>query len=188
MDIHMDNYTAADEELERLRYPIGEFEPVGYRTAEERNQAVQEIRRLAEVLCEAVLPLTPEQLNSPYRPGGWTVAQVVHHLADTNMYAYLRFKRGLTEEAPLIPTYRAEIWAELIDYWEEPVETSLQLLKSLNGRFAVLLDSLDEADYARTFISLGLGTMTLDVAVQRYVWHNRHHIAQITCLAERNRW
>lgn len=180
---------AAEEEvLERLRYPIGIFEPAGYRTAEERHHSVQEIRQLAGVLDDAVLPLTLEQLNTPYRPGGWTVAQVLHHLADTNMYAYLRFKRGLTEEAPVIPTYRAEIWAELTDYWEEPVETSLQLMKSLNRRFAVLLDSLDEADYSRIFVSLGLGTMTLDVAVQRYVWHNHHHMAQITSLAARSGW
>ncbi|MEK5029195.1 YfiT family bacillithiol transferase [Paenibacillus sp. FSL M7-1046] len=188
MDFIMESYTSADQELDRLRYPIGRFEAAECRTGEVRNQSVQDIRQLAEVLSKAVEPLTLEQLNTPYRPGGWSVRQVVHHLADTNMYAYLRFKRGLTEDAPEIPSYRQDLWAEQSDYLEEPIESSLQLLKHLNGRFALLLDALNEADYNRTFVSLGLGTMTLDAAVQRYVWHNRHHTAQISSLVLRSGW
>ncbi|WP_438493821.1 YfiT family bacillithiol transferase [Paenibacillus sp. IHBB 3054] len=184
----MESYTSANQELDRLCYPIGRFEAADCRTIETRNQSVQDIRQLADVLSKAVEPLTLEQLNTPYRPGGWSVRQVVHHLADTNMYAYLRLKRGLTEDAPEIPSYRQDLWAEQSDYLEEPIESSLQLLKHLNGRFALLLDSMNEADYNRTFVSLGLGTMTLDAAVQRYVWHNRHHTAQISSLVLRSGW
>ncbi|MBW4083116.1 putative metal-dependent hydrolase [Paenibacillus sp. S150] len=174
--------------MEQWRYPIGPFMSLGPQTAGERRGSIAEIRGMASVLREAVQPLTPQQLNTSYRPGGWSVKQVVHHLADNNMNAYLRFKRGLTEEAPEIPSYREDLWAEQSDYQLEPVETSLALLESLNRRFACLLDSLGEEQFLRTFLSLMLGTMTLDTAVQRYNWHNRHHLAQITSLIERQGW
>ncbi|OKP90556.1 metal-dependent hydrolase [Paenibacillus helianthi] len=174
--------------IEQLRYPIGPFVSPGQPTSAQRKESIDEIRNMAQVWRAAVLPLTLEQLNTPYRPGGWNVKQVVHHLADNNMNAYLRFKRGLTEEAPEIPSYREELWAELSDYHEEPIETSLALLDSLNRRFAGLLVSLEEEQFNRTFISLMLGTMTLDTAIQRYNWHNRHHLAQITSLIERSGW
>ncbi|MNC57911.1 putative metal-dependent hydrolase YfiT [compost metagenome] len=104
------------------------------------------------------------------------------------MFAYLRFKRGLTEDMPQIPTYRQDLWAEQSDYLEEPVESSLQLLVNLNQRFMTLLVSLKEADFDRVFVSAGLGTMSLDTALQRYIWHNSHHIAQITSLIQRSSW
>lgn len=177
-----------EDEMERLRYPIGRFVPKEQRTADERNQDILKVGGLSASLSAAVLPLTAEQLNTPYRPGGWTVRQVVHHLADTNMFAYLRFKRGLTEETPQIPSYRQDLWAEQSDYLEEPVESSLQLLESLNPRFMTLLSSLDEAAFSRIFVSAGLGTMSLDTALQRYIWHNSHHMAQITSLIQRSGW
>lgn len=153
-----------------------------------REASVAVFRQLAEELRAAVEPLTAEQQHTPYRPGGWTVIQVVHHLADTGMYAYLRFKRGLTEEAPLVPSYRQDLWAELDDSSNEPVESSLQLIGLLNRRFATLLESLQPEDYERTIVSGGLGEMTLDAAVERYIWHSRHHIAQITALIQRSGW
>ncbi|MHA6529999.1 YfiT family bacillithiol transferase [Paenibacillus sp. BAC0078] len=174
--------------MDQLRYPIGPFKSAGPQTAEERKMSIEELRAMAARLRRIIEPLTEEQLNTPYRPGGWSVKQVVHHLADNNMNAYLRFRRGLTEEAPGIPSYREDLWAELSDYSSEPVETSLLLLENLNRRFVTLLSSLEDAQYSRTFVSLMLGTMTLDTALQRYNWHNRHHLAQITSLIERSGW
>ncbi|OMF99305.1 YfiT family bacillithiol transferase [Paenibacillus sp. FSL R7-0337] len=182
------NDNVDEQELELLKYPIGRFAAKGNRTAEVREESVAVFRQLAEELRAAVQPLTAEQQHTPYRPGGWTVIQVVHHLADTGMYAYLRFKRGLTEEAPLVPSYRQDLWAELSDSSNEPVESSLQLIGLLNRRFATLLESLQPEDYDRTFVSGGLGEMTLDAAVERYIWHSRHHIAQITALIQRSGW
>lgn len=180
--------STAEAEMNRLRYPIGPFQSAGTQTAEERKLSVDELCAMAPLLREMIGPLTPDQLDTPYRPGGWSIRQVVHHLADNNMNAYLRFKRGLTEEAPEIPSYREDLWAEQSDYSSEPVETSLLLLENLNRRFANLLSSLEEVQYKRTFVSLMLGTMTLDTALQRYNWHNRHHLAQITSLIERSGW
>ena len=182
------NYEPTEQELELWRYPIGRFAAVESRNSEARNESIQIIGQLATDLRITVEPLTDEQRNTPYRPGGWTLNQVVHHLADTGMYAYLRFKRGLTEEASQIPSYRQDLWAEYSDYTEEPAESSLQLMELLNRRFVTLLNTLEEADYNKIFVSAGLGTMTLDIAVQRYVWHNRHHQAQITSLIRRSGW
>ncbi|MNI60399.1 putative metal-dependent hydrolase YfiT [compost metagenome] len=182
----MSDYTV--DELEKLRYPIGKFAPKKERTAEERRQDIAAITRFAVSLNETVLPLNPGQLSTPYRPGGWSVTQLVHHLADTGMYAYLRFKKGLTEDAPHIPSYRQDLWAEQSDYINEPVESSLRILEGLHSRFANLLNSLEIVDFAKIFVSAGLGTMDLDTALQRYVWHNRHHMAQITELICRSGW
>ncbi len=182
----MSSYTKDD--MEHLCYPIGRFAAKENRTADERSQDIQKIGRLSADLSEAVRPLTTEQLDTPYRPGGWSVAQVVHHLADTNMFACLRFKRGLTEDAPQIPTYRQDLWAERSDYLDETVDSSLGLLEQLNRRFMTLLGSLSEAEFERVFVSAGLGTMNLDTALQRYIWHNSHHIAQITSLIRRSGW
>ncbi|WP_151734884.1 YfiT family bacillithiol transferase [Paenibacillus tengchongensis] len=173
---------------ERLRYPIGRFAGSGRLTGEERIQYIQIIRGLSGELRALIQPLTGEQMDTPYRDGGWSVREVVHHLADSGMYAYLRFKRGLTETAPEIPTYREDLWAQRSDYSEEPVESSLQLLESLHRRFVRLLDTLDGAEFERTLVSQGLGVMTLDTALERYVWHSRHHMAHIAGLMARNGW
>lgn len=184
----MESYDAQTEEIYAWRYPVGKFHSKGPLSPEERRIEIEEIRVMSARLRRIVQPLTPEQLGTPYRPDGWSIRQVVHHLADNNMNAYLRFRRGLTEDAPEIPSYREELWAEQDDYQEEAVETSLSLLDHLNRRFVTLLNTLDEADYNRTFVSIMLGTMTLDTAVQRYNWHNRHHIGQISSLIERSGW
>jgi hypothetical protein len=123
--------------------------------------------------------LNTEQLLTPYRPGGWSVQQVVHHLADNDMNAY---------KSPIAGSYREELWAELSDYQDTPIETSLVLLESLHQRFVVLLCSLSPLQFHRTFLSPTHGTMSLDIATQRFSWHGRHHIAQIDSLKERMGW
>lgn len=173
--------------MEDLRYPIGKFEPALNPTAELRDYWIEEIAQMPQVLRNAVKKLTNEQLKTPYRPGGWTVQQVVHHLADNDMNATFRFKRGLTEESPTAGSYREDLWAELIDY-DAPIELSLQMLEALRGRLTVLFRGLSPSDFDKTVVSPSYGTMTLNDALHRFAWHGRHHIAHITSLKERQRW
>ncbi|MBD2872825.1 YfiT family bacillithiol transferase [Paenibacillus arenilitoris] len=164
--------------MDSIRYPIGKFEPAHNPSPEQRGRFIDAIAEFPQSLRLAVQNLTPEQLQTPYRPGGWTVRQVVHHLADNDMNAYIRFKRALTEDNSVAGTYREDLWAELGDY-DLPVEGSLVLLGEVRSRFAALLRTLKPADFERTFTSPTHGAMTLDAAVQRYDWHGRHHLAQI---------
>ncbi|WP_068775114.1 YfiT family bacillithiol transferase [Paenibacillus sp. FJAT-26967] len=173
--------------MDRLRYPIGLFEPVQNPAPQQRKKWIEDIAELPGVLGHTVRHLTSEQLLTPYRPGGWTVQQVIHHMADNDMNAFLRFKRALTEDSPAASSYREDLWAELSDY-SAPVETSLVLLESIHSRFAVLLRSLQPSQFQRTFTSPAHGEMNLDTAVHRYAWHGRHHLAQITSLIERSGW
>ncbi len=173
---------------DHFRYPIGQFQPIHNPTLEQRNRSIQDISEIAKILRLNVKNLTIEQLHTPYRPGGWTILQVVHHMADNDMNAFIRFKKALTEDNPIASTYREDMWAELSDYRSTPVETSLILLESLHSRFVALLRSLRPTDYKRTFTSPTHGIMSLDVAAQRYAWHGRHHIAQISSLKERLEW
>ncbi|MDT3426411.1 putative damage-inducible protein DinB [Paenibacillus forsythiae] len=169
-------------------YPLGTFIPEEQPTAEHREQWMEDIACIPDLLRSTVRNLTPEQLLTPYRPGGWNVRQVVHHLADNDMNAYIRFKRALTENAPVAGSYREDLWAELGDYQATPVESSLILLDSLHQRFVVLLRSLAPEQFQRTFTSPTHGEMTLNTAMQRYAWHGRHHIAQIESLIDRMGW
>ncbi|WP_029419938.1 YfiT family bacillithiol transferase [Alicyclobacillus macrosporangiidus] len=171
-----------------LRYPIGMYEPVLEVSGEDRKQLIREVEIQPAILRATVEKLTSEQMETPYRPGGWTIRQVVHHLADNNMNAYIRFKRGLTEDTPSSPSYREDLWAELPDYRQIPVGESLTLLDVLHRRFAVLLWALNPQDFRRTVAHSTLGVISLDTALHRFVWHNRHHIAQITRLCERMGW
>lgn len=171
-----------------LRYPIGPYEPNTELTEEDRQVLIREVETQPSLLRGIVESLTHEQLETPYRPGGWTVQQVVHHLADNNMNAYIRFKRGLTEDAPSSPPYREDLWAELPDYRLLMVDESLVLLHILHRRLAVLLSALESQGFRRTLSHSVLGQITLDEALHRLVWHNRHHIAQITSLCERMGW
>ncbi|OXM85160.1 YfiT family bacillithiol transferase [Paenibacillus rigui] len=173
--------------MDYLRYPIGPFEQVHHSTFVQREQWTKEISEAAALLRLAVHNLTTEQCLTPYRPGGWTVRQVIHHMADNDMNAFLRFKRALTEDSPTVPSYREDLWAELSDY-ETPIETSINLLEAIHSRFVMLLRSLHPSDLERTFTSPAHGLMNLDTAIQRYAWHNRHHTAQIASLKARNGW
>lgn len=174
--------------MDNFRYPIGQFEPIQKATSEQRNTWIEEISEMPKFLRLTVQNLTMEQLHTQYRPGGWTVQQVVHHIADNDMNAFIRFKRALTEDNPTASSYREELWAELSDYRNTPIETSLVLVESLHSRFVALLCSLHQSDFQRTFTSPTHGLMSLDVATQRYAWHNRHHIAQIASLKGRLGW
>jgi len=171
-----------------LRYPIGKFRYEGEMTEEARRRAIEEIAETPARLRAAVKGLTPPQLDTPYRPEGWTVRQVVHHLPDSHMNAYIRFKLALTEHEPTIKPYEQERWAQLEDTPKTPVEVSLALLDNLHERWVVLLRSFGPADFARTFRHPELGVVTLDKQLALYAWHGRHHVAHITSLRKRMGW
>lgn len=172
-----------------LRYPLGRFRYPGSAGVGWRRQRLDEIRALPESLREAVRGLTEPQWDTPYRPGGWTVRQVVHHLPDSHMNAYTRFKLALTEDRPTIRPYDEAAWAELADSRDVPPEVSLALLEWLHARWAGLLESMDAADYERMVWHPEQNrTMSLNEMLGLYAWHGRHHLAHITSLAEREGW
>jgi DinB superfamily len=170
------------------RYPVGKFEWKSELSATERQRAIEEVEKTAAKFRAAVVGLNQKQLDTPYREGGWTVRQVVHHLADSHMHSYLRFKHALTEEQPAIKAYDEKLWAELADTRDTPVETSLALLESLHHRWGVLLRSMKPADFARAYRHPERGLVSLDTAVAMYAWHGRHHTAHVTALRERMGW
>ncbi len=171
-----------------LRYPIGKFKYEGELSDEQRGRAIRQIAEAPAKLRAAVQGLNDEQLNTPYRPEGWTVRQVVHHLPDSHLNAYTRFKLGLTEEEPMVKPYDEVRWANLADTRDTPVEVSLVLLDFLHRRWVILLASLRPLDFARRFRHPELGAMTLDKNLALYAWHGRHHVAHITSLRERMGW
>ena len=174
--------------MEDLRYPVGQFAADADVTEEKRRRWIGEIANTPDTLRAAVHGLSAEQLDTPYRPGGWTVRQVVHHLPDSHLNAYVRFKLALTEAEPTVKTYDEAAWAELSDGRTAPVEISLALLESLHRRWVLVLRSLFPGDYSRTFRHPEWGTVTLDWYLQQYAWHGRHHVAHITSLRERMGW
>jgi hypothetical protein len=171
-----------------LRYPVGQFDNSEPITAESRNKFIDEIEETPRGLRDAVAGLTDEQLETPYRPGGWTVRQVVHHLPDSHLNSYMRFKLAATEEQPLIRTYHEERWAELSDARTGPIDISLDLLETLHRRWVLFLRSLSEQELARTFQHPEWGSVDLSKAIAMYAWHGRHHVAHITALRERMGW
>lgn len=171
-----------------LRYPIGKFERPETITDSQCRAFIDAIAEAPARLSAAVAGLTPAQLDTPYRPGGWTVRQVVHHVPDSHMNAYVRWKLALTEDVPTIKPYEEARWAELGDVNATPIETSLALLENLHKRWVLLLRSLTPADWSRKFRHPDLGTMSLDQNLALYAWHGRHHVAHITSLRERNGW
>lgn len=171
--------------LEQLRFPIGEFD-VKTRVADEQLPAlIEEIAAAPAQLREAVAGLNDRQLDTPYRPGGWTARQVVHHLADSHMNSIIRIKWALTEDEPMIKPYFEERWAELADSRTAPVDVSLRLLESLHERWAILLNSLSSEQIDRRFRHPEMGKISIRIAIAFYAWHGRHHIAHIVSLRER---
>jgi hypothetical protein len=172
-----------------LSYPIGRFAWPERVSPEERQAHIAEITVAPARFREAVRGLNDSQLDTPYRPGGWTVRQVVHHFADSHINAYVRFRLALTEDQPVIKPYDEKKWAELPDGRSAPVDVSLQLIESLHRRWVALLESFSEADFARTFRHPELpAAVRLDTYLASYAWHCRHHAAHITALRGRMGW
>ena len=171
-----------------LRYPVGKFEWDGKLTPEQKAVFIGQIEETPAKMRAAVKGLSNEQLDTPYRPEGWTVRQVVHHLPDSHMNAYIRFKLAVTEDEPLIKTYDEKRWALLEDARTAPIEPSLNLLDSLHQRLVFLLKSLKPKDFERKLKHPELGVVSLDKYLSLYAWHGRHHVAHITSLRERMGW
>ena len=178
-----------DTPIEQLQYPIGKFNVKRPISVEDRNQYIQDIANLPQQLIAAIDGFSDEQLDTPYRPGGWTVRQVIHHLADSHINSYIRFKLALTEKKPIIKPYWEDRWAELSDAKSAPVELSLRLLESLHGRWVILLKNLSDADTEETFVHPEHGKeVPLDINIAIYSWHSRHHLAHINQLKKRMNW
>lgn len=173
---------------DEVRYPIGRFVPAPRITGKGLRACVAEIESLPDALRRAVEGLSADRLGTPYRPGGWTVRQVVHHIADSHLNAYVRFKLALTEDRPEVKTWEEAAWGELADAREAPVEASLTLVEGLHRRWVGLLRSMSRGDYRRTFRHPEWGEMALDAFLQLFAWHGRHHVAQIAALRKRAGW
>ena len=171
-----------------LRYPIGTFDWSAPVDPAMRPQFIIRIAEAAGRFREAVRNLNDQQLDTPYRPGGWTVRQVIHHVPDSHINSYCRFRLALTEDTPSVKGYDQERWAELFDSRSAPVQVSLSLLESLHRRWVLLLRSMTPADFARTFLHSELGPVTLDRNLALYAWHGDHHVAHVTALRARMGW
>ena len=171
-----------------LRYPIGKFKYEESPTKDQKQKYLDDIERAPANLRAAVKDLSDQQLDTPYRAEGWTVRQVVHHVPDSHLNAYVRFKLALTEDEPTIKPYAEDRWAELADTQTTPVEVSLAMLDSLHDRWVRLLRSLTPEQWKREFRHPELGAMPLEKNLALYAWHGRHHVAHITGLRERNGW
>src|SRR5579885_1093717 len=171
-----------------LQYPIGKFQMPGKISDQDRQIFIRQIEEAPAALWSAVAGLNEQQLDTPYRHGGWTVRQVVHHLADSHMNAFVRFKLALTEEQPTIKPYNQDLWASTADAKEFPINPSLNLLESVHTRLVALLRSMRATDFARTFNHPESGVNTLDKYLALYAWHGRHHVGHIPSLRERMKW
>lgn len=171
-----------------LRYPIGEFKFESPLTDDQRRAFLDRIEETPERMRAAVAGLTEEQLNTPYRPEGWTVRQVVHHVPESHLNSYIRFKLAITEDEPTIKPYDEASWAKLDDAQQAPIELSLDLLEALHKRWMWFLRSLKPGDYQRSFRHPEIGIVSVDKNIALYAWHGQHHVAHITSLRERMGW
>ncbi|MGA0920004.1 MAG: YfiT family bacillithiol transferase [Gemmatimonadaceae bacterium] len=170
-----------------LAYPIGRFQRPAESTAGERAQRIAQIRDLPAELHGALLGLSEAQLDTPYRPGGWTVRQVVHHLADSHTNALTRLKLALTEENPTIRPYPEKAFADLADA-RLPLAPSLQMIEGVHARLVAVLEAMTPAQFARPYLHPANGPQIIDGMLALYAWHGRHHVAHITGLRARERW
>ncbi len=184
--MHVPEPTA--EQLALLRYPIGPPLRAESFTPQQRSAAIAGIEQFPQILRNTVAGLTSAQLDTPYRPGGWTVRQLVHHLADSHMNAYVRIRLALTEEWPTIVAYQEARWAELIDARAGAVASSLDLLQALHLRWVQLFESLEAADWKRGYVHPENGRQSIEQALMIYDWHGRHHTAHVTNLAAVQGW
>ena len=174
-------------DLDDLRYPVGRFSPAASTLPGIREAHIQTLRMLPGVLRSAVSGLNDAQLDTPYREGGWTVRQVVHHVPDSHAMCYTRFKLALTEDWPTIKPYDEAAWANLADS-RLPIEVSLAMLEAVHGRWVALLESMTEADFQKGFTHPERGSQKLATTLALYDWHSRHHTAHITGLRARQGW
>lgn len=172
---------------EDLKYPIGKFDKNFEYTPELKAKFIDEISKLPQKIKAATKNLSDEQLDTPYRPEGWTVRQTVHHIADSHLNSLVRFKLALTEDAPTIRPYYEDRWAELEDSFL-PIESSLEIIEGLHSRWTTLLNSMSDEDFQKKLIHPDSGEWTLEKMLGLYSWHGRHHTAHITKLRERNDW
>lgn len=170
------------------RYPIGKFSFDGSLTRDQKAKFLEDIEQTPARMRAATHGLSDKQLDTPYRDGGWTVRQVVHHVPDSHMNSYMRFKLALTENEPTIRSYMEDLWAELPEAKTAPIELSLALLEDLHKRWMLMLRAISPADWKRAFRHPEIGLMTLEKNLAAYAWHGRHHVAHITALREKMGW
>ncbi|MEP7086304.1 MAG: YfiT family bacillithiol transferase [Gemmatimonadota bacterium] len=165
--------------LDTRRYPVGRFVVPEKISPEETAKHIEEIAAAPAALRAAVKGLSEAELDKPYREGGWTIRQVVHHVADSHVNAYVRMKLALTEDAPMISTYMEDRWAELPDSRDVPVETSLRLLESVQERWVSIMRSMTDAQWHRVYMHPEMGRYPLDRQAALYAWHGKHHVAHV---------
>jgi uncharacterized damage-inducible protein DinB len=170
------------------RYPTGRFVPPQQSNREFRAQAMQVIAETPRRMRDAVQGLNEEQLDAPYREGGWTIRQVVHHVPDSHLNAYIRLKLALTEPAPVIKPYDEAAWANLHDTRDVPIDVSLNLLDAVHTRWVALLRAMDDDEFRREYVHPETGRHTLDHLLALYAWHGPHHVAHITTTRQRMGW
>ena len=170
------------------RYPIGKFLFEGSLTDQQKATFLDDIEQTPARMRAAVRGLSDEQLDTPYRDGGWTVRQVVHHVPDSHMNSYVRFKLALTEQEPTIRPYMENLWAELPEAKTAPIELSLTLLESLHKRWTIALRGMAPAEWKRTLRHPEMGVLSLEKMLALYAWHGRHHVAHIASLREKMGW
>ena len=170
------------------RFPIGKFHYDGTMTEQQKAQCLDDIEQTPARLRAAVRGLNDQQLDTPYRDGGWTVRQVVHHVPDSHMNSYVRFKLALTEDEPTIRPYMENLWAELPEAKSAPIELSLSLLESLHKRWVLALRGITADGWKRNLRHPEMGLLSLEKTLALYAWHGKHHVAHITSLRERMGW
>ncbi len=169
---------------EHLRYPVGKFQPKESYSSEEIEKFITAIEAAPEKISEVFKKLSPKQLDTPYRDGGWTARQVLHHLADSHMHAYIRFKWTLTEDSPTIKAYDEKRWAETYEIAQDPV-LSVNLLKALHAKWITLLSALKPSDYAKYFVHPETGKhVRLDRLAATYAWHGEHHLGHLKIISD----
>ena len=174
--------------MEDLRYPIGKYEPKPF-SVEHLQERLSAIQYLPQQLENAILNLDEYQIETPYRPEGWTVKQLVHHVADSHMNAFIRFKLGLTEDNPTIKPYKQDAWANLRDSKIVPTNVSITLLHALHARWGALLNGISSEQLERTvFHPEQNKEITLWHLLGIYAWHSKHHVAHITAMRDRMKW
>ncbi len=176
------------KEIDHLRYPIGKFKAPKEYSDELREGLISEIEETPFLLRRAVEDLNDEQLATPYREGGWSLEQVVHHVPDSHMNAYIRTKLALTEKEPVIKPYKEDAWAKLEDYVTTPIDTSLALLEAVHIRWVILLKSLEKDQFYHKLNHPVIGIIDINWILAQYAWHGKHHVAHINSLKQKMGW